>query len=407
LPRKQPGFCKKVSLPIFDTRERSPVNRLIIKISLLLIVALVLFLYPLQGYCHNNIRIYVNGERKDINPYMKDGIVYLPAVSMSMALGTRIKWDPDRRLVTVNDVAVSASPVEVEGVLFLPVEIIATSSGARVEWDGPQNAIRIFKSDSRPTQTQKAALQPRESPLPLDTPDPVPAKSYAVSIPAFSLPEPGISGSPAPTGTSRQPGSYSPGTVPSAPPGVYTYPLMDPSRYVLSSLPPGRKSSFAQFPSAPPVSASAIAPSFPPGKTEIPEVSPSAGNFNSIGEEEPGFFSRTGSNGVFSVTVTKMNYITEIKSFYRPRQGFKFVMVYLSQKNISSATQVYTGTFSLVDHQNITYKHIESLSNFWVVILRPGGVNSGYLVFEVPIDARPSKIMLEGLEQSNLSVVLM
>jgi hypothetical protein len=361
---------------------------------LLLIVCLFFMLYPVQGYCHNNIQVYVNGEKQQVATHTKEGIVYLPAVSMSMTLGTRIKWDPDRKLVTVNDIVVDSSPIEVEGVLFLPVEAIASSSGARVEWDGRENAIRIFQGNSGTSVlNNQKAVQVAQASL---VPAPLPTKSYAVKKPFIKMPEAGITGGSG-TGTPVMPGrgTHVPGHLPIPPTGMYTYPLVDYSKYALTHLPPGSGTRFGQVPSP------------PQSSTQIPYLNPSAVTGTKTEESAPEPAGKTGNNGIFSVTVTDVNYVTEVKDHYKPRNGFKFVTIYLSQKNVSSSVQVYGGEFILSDQRSNRYKHIENLSNFWQVVLRPNGVNSGYLIYEIPVDSRPYNLILEGLQQGFVTVDLM
>ncbi|NDD28647.1 MAG: DUF4352 domain-containing protein [Proteobacteria bacterium] len=111
-------------------------------------------------------------------------------------------------------------------------------------------------------------------------------------------------------------------------------------------------------------------------------------------------------NNVFAVTVTNIENVASIKDFYHPRAGYRFVVVYLSQQNVSNEVQIYTGRFSLLDQNNRSYDYIEGLSNFWLVILRPYGINFGYLVFEVPADAQPTRLALHALNQSPLTLNL-
>jgi len=115
---------------------------------------------------------------------------------------------------------------------------------------------------------------------------------------------------------------------------------------------------------------------------------------------------KSAQNNVFHVTVTNMETTSNIKDFYHPRPGYKFVIVYLSQQNVSNEVQIYTGRFSLLDQQNRSHDYIEGLSNFWLVILRPYGINFGYLVFEMPADAQPTRLALHALNQSPLTLNL-
>ena len=113
---------------------------------------------------------------------------------------------------------------------------------------------------------------------------------------------------------------------------------------------------------------------------------------------------KSAKNEVFQVTVTNLETISILKDFYRPKEGYKYVIAYLSQQNISQQVQIYTGRFSLLDQKSNSYDYIEGLSNFWLVILRPYGINFGYLVFEVPADSKPVSLVLHSLNQAPLSI---
>ena len=104
--------------------------------------------------------------------------------------------------------------------------------------------------------------------------------------------------------------------------------------------------------------------------------------------------SRSASNGTFEVTVTNVQTAENVKSHYLPRAGYHFVIVYLSQQNMSDRAQVYTGRFTLQDGSGASYEEQEGLCNFYLVVLRPGGTNFGYLVYEIPQNAAPRRLML-------------
>jgi len=118
------------------------------------------------------------------------------------------------------------------------------------------------------------------------------------------------------------------------------------------------------------------------------------------------FIAKKSENKVFAVTITNMEELNTIKSHYKPNAGSKYVIVYLSQQNISTQTQIYSGKFSLVDGDNKIYEYLEGLSNFWLVILKPGAVNFGYLVFEVPQGSTATRLVLHALNQEPFSVKL-
>lgn len=121
---------------------------------------------------------------------------------------------------------------------------------------------------------------------------------------------------------------------------------------------------------------------------------------------EEAFVPRSEQNYIFRVSVSNMEEVDSIKDYYKPKPGYKFVIVYLSQQNISNEVQVYTGHFSLVDQGNTSYEPLDRLSNFWLVVLRPGGMVTGYLVFEIPQDSKAMSLVLHGLNMAPLSVSL-
>jgi len=78
----------------------------------------------------------------------------------------------------------------------------------------------------------------------------------------------------------------------------------------------------------------------------------------------------------------------------------------LSQQNISDEVQIYSGKFSLVDNTRTAYDYLEGLSNFWLIVLRPGGINFGYLVFEIPASSKPMQLVLHSQTRPPLTAEL-
>ena len=145
-----------------------------------------------------------------------------------------------------------------------------------------------------------------------------------------------------------------------------------------------------------------------PAGLDLPPVQSEAGQPPSSASVPMGqvYVPKSTQNNVFAVTVTNIETVGSIKDFYHPKPGYRYIIVYLSQQNVSNEVQIYTGRFSLLDQNNRAYDYIEGLSNFWLVILRPYGINFGYLVFEVPVDAHPTRIALHALNQSPLTLNL-
>jgi len=111
-------------------------------------------------------------------------------------------------------------------------------------------------------------------------------------------------------------------------------------------------------------------------------------------------------NDNFRVTVTNLVYSSIIKNYYTPKSGNRFCTLNLSQQNISANVQIYTGTFSLVDKDGVSYDYLEGLSNFWLQVLQPGGTNFGHLVYEIPATSVPDKLILYSIDQPSLTLNL-
>ena len=345
------------------------------------------------------VSVYVNGAVvPGVQPLIREGIAYLPADSLAVALGVSIGWDSSLNIIKVNNQVIAATPLDHGGTLMIPVEAMAQAIGGTVEWDGHAHAIRIMRSSvAASNPVQPYAVQPYGLPL---NPTPAQTPSYS-SVPTVVVPAPvGVTSSPVVAGVnpvSVTTTAVPPVTQPWGATAAPSYP--SPSAYPPSPASLPVNSPTIQPPSAPPVMPSGL--NLPPAGTEngppITGVTPGAGTV---------YVPKTAQNSVFAVTVTNIERVGTIKDYYHPRPGYQFVIVYLSQQNVSNEVQIYTGRFSLLDQNNNAYDYIEGLSNFWLVILRPYGINFGYLVFEIPTNAHPTRLALHALNQSPLTMNL-
>lgn len=130
--------------------------------------------------------------------------------------------------------------------------------------------------------------------------------------------------------------------------------------------------------------------------TPVPTVATSGGVF----------IPRSVSNDSFTVTVTNLQYQNIIKNYYTPKSGYRFCIINVSQQNISPNVQIYTGTFTLFDTDGHSYDYLEGLSNFWLQVLQPGGTNFGHLVYEIPSNSVPEKLVLYSVNNPTLSIDL-
>ena len=116
------------------------------------------------------------------------------------------------------------------------------------------------------------------------------------------------------------------------------------------------------------------------------------------------FIPRSARNAAFHVTVTNLERLPSFRGYYQAKSGYLFYVVYLSQKNISGVPQVYPGKFHLQDAQGNSYDSMEELSSFWPVIMKPFGINFGYLVYEIPDTTFPARLVHTTVGLAPLSV---
>jgi hypothetical protein len=276
----------------------------------------------------------------------------LCAALLLCSLVTAAVADEASYAVYINGTRAASPAIVRDGIAYLPAQTVAQSLNVSVRWDSQHNLLRVNnKTLTAAPLTESGRLY-------------VPIEALAAAI-----------GS-----TVEWDGQHhairlfaGAATSPSVTPPISTNP---PPAVVLP------------VPAPAPIEA-------PPPDATVPEVrAPHPVRHNaSIALGSP-YIPKTTQNGVFQVTCTNLEHVKTIKDYYRPRQGYQYIIVYLSQQNISDEMQIYTGRFSLVDDQERSYDYLESLSNFFLVILRPYGINFGYLVFEIPIDAQPAQLTL-------------
>lgn len=372
-------------------------------ISAFLLYAILTGSVPVFAQQAATYQVYVNGVvLSGAHPMLRDGVAYLPANTLAQALGVSIQWDARLNVVKVNDEVTSARPLNENGSLMLPIEAVATALNGSVEWDGRNNAIRISSKPSSGGPAVAVAPTPATRPIAATPKYPrttVPVSTYPTS-PASKTPTirtVPITRTPVVVTGPTVAVSPSGPAVPPVSPGVDSVQYPSPSAY-----PPTNTTSS-------PLRPMSAGPKMPAG-LELPtpgtENGPPVQSATAYGASGGVYVPKTTQNNVFAVTVTNIENVSSIKDFYHPRAGYRFVVVYLSQQNVSNEVQIYTGRFSVLDQNNRSYDYIEGLSNFWLVILRPYGINFGYLVFEMPTDAHPTRLALHALNQSPLTLNL-
>lgn len=427
------------------TREAVRRSRAFISVAILLALTFLASLTVISAPLTN---VFVNGVRVDAYPVIHDGIAYLPIQVMAQAMEAEIIWDAKLGTVKVNGVNSPASVYNQNGKVLLPIESFITGLGGNVIYDGRNNMIRVETPEfiangpshsksspagSKVSTAEKSSASPAvPASAPSSSLSSVPAGTTAALSARSSSPSPAF-GSPVrtenPPAASANTG-YGVYNKTSAPPAYGTPGSGSQTAYGAPAygVPPGVSvNGSAVMPSQ---SSATVKPSFRPPypNAQVPAnqnaYTPGAMSSNSatLGGIAPNvginpipslsqagtspYIPRTAQNSVFKVTVSNLEIVPVIKDFYKPRSGSKFVVASLSQQNISNQVQIYTGKFSLVDQNQNSYDHLEGLSNFWLVILRPYGVNFGYLVFEIPQNSKPICLVLHALNQAPLTINL-
>jgi len=399
---------------------------------LLLFLTLFIVFPQISRADESGYSLYVNGIKMGADPVVKGSIVYYPVQVIISALQMSYEWNSSQNTLKINDNSINATPSVSDGVILLPIESIAQSLKAVVKWDGKGRKITMSVPGVQAVQAAPSSVQPVSAAVPsgnsgiaeiTSSSNPLSSKSNTPIQTARTVPIPKVSrlqdtvcsvftgqaAVPASVQTlpiaSAQRSQYQSVNDPSKL-SQYNYAAatgqeksggsseMDPNLHPLNTL-PQMPSGMRLPPQGPQYSSGIENPPVPAQLFSTPGM-PSAGTFSP----------RRGSNEIFSVTITNMEEVNTIKNYYKPRAGGKYLVVYLTQQNISNQTQIYTGKFSLIDESNKVYEYMEGLSNFWLVILKPGGVNFGYLVFEIPDGITPARLVLHALNHEPLAVKL-
>ena len=353
------------------------------RVPFLLVLALlaVFLAIPHTIFAASPASVFVDGMRVDATPVTRDGVTYLPIQVMAQALQAEIIWDSKLNTVKVNGKVASSPVYNNGGRIYLPVETFVGSLGGSVNFDGRSNRILIV-TNSGSTKTQTASTNSKQTANRNTYVKPsAPAAKTASSENGKTNVQVNNNSTVSRASGFNQsgtPSSYAPNQIQT---NVSLRPV-DASPYLASNLQPG------------PIQGANVMRG---GSANLPQNAQRPQNGRV-------YVPKSAKNEVFQVTVTNLETISILKDFYRPKEGYKYVIAYLSQQNISQQVQIYTGRFSLLDQKSNSYDYIEGLSNFWLVILRPYGINFGYLVFEVPADSKPVSLVLHSLNQAPLSI---
>lgn len=115
---------------------------------------------------------------------------------------------------------------------------------------------------------------------------------------------------------------------------------------------------------------------------------------------------RMARNAAFQITVSNLEVVENIRGHHQPRNGHRFIVIYLSQKNVTMNPVLNPGTFFIQDQMGNDFEPLMEFSNFMGVVLKPYGINFGYFVYEMPIQSVPVRLVLVTTTQSPVEVNL-
>ncbi len=265
---------------------------------------------------------------------------YVALDDLEKLLGFKVWWSYDEQLLYVGKVGVDVAPIIIKGKTYVPIRPVAKASGYTLSWDQRTRTVTLVKINTSKYQGYSHS-----------------AKLRTLEVSSSTL--------SSKSKTTREE------TVEQRVEEL----IEKKTSKTKTKTKPRTDESFT-----------------------LPPVSPKTGPNITFGKGKAYrevFMPRYAKNSEFLVTVTEVKETDTVKSFYHPAKGNKFVVVFVSQQNISNKIQIYTGRFYLVDDQGNRYDYIEGLSNYWLQVLIPNGINFGSLVFEIPKDRYPAKLVLE------------
>ena len=315
-------------------------------LTLALLVSLLLgqLAYSKVKTFQATVKLYNKSE--PINALIIHNRTYVDLNSLRKLLDMPVRWSYADQLLYVGKVGVDVSPILIRGMTYVPIRDVARAAGYSVSWEQSTRTVVLTRVSSNPIKySSKADIKVIEHNVKIEK------EVHNVTV--------------------RENGSFN-------------------KTSSLSSSTSLKSSGSSKDLELPPV---------PEHEQKV--------EFTHSNKPTGAFIPRYAQNDEFLVTVTDLKITDTVKTFYHPSPGKKFVVVFVSQQNVSNKIQVYTGRFYLVDDKGAKYDYIEGLSNYWLQVLIPNGINFGSLVFEIPKDRYPAKLVLETYGNTPLVVNLM
>ncbi|MFB4328507.1 copper amine oxidase N-terminal domain-containing protein [Paenibacillus sp. CR_12] len=113
----------------------------------------------------NGVKLYVNGEASDTEPFVKKGNTYVPFRAIAEALEAEVIWNPEKRSITVSKDGVSiqllvgsktasvngkkisldAPATVTKGNTYVPVRFISEALNATVKWEAESQTVVVYE----------------------------------------------------------------------------------------------------------------------------------------------------------------------------------------------------------------------------------------------------------------------
>ncbi|WP_433940194.1 copper amine oxidase N-terminal domain-containing protein [Paenibacillus lautus] len=113
----------------------------------------------------NGVKLYVNGEASDTEPFVKKGNTYVPFRAIAEALEAEVIWNPEKRSITVSKDGVSiqllvgsktatvngkkmsldAPATVTKGNTYVPVRFISEALNATVKWESESQTVVVYE----------------------------------------------------------------------------------------------------------------------------------------------------------------------------------------------------------------------------------------------------------------------
>lgn len=337
-------------------------------------------------------------------PITRDGITYYPASEVAQRMGVHMEWDPSTRTVYADGRPIPIKTLVVGQYLYLawnPSSVPNTNGMPNAERRGSQPELHAIRAEDYYRNWMNSIIpqspdMPRLSPPtetkvpynPWDAPSRqqpvVDNSSRAVGQPARL--QPGAAPTPTSINTNQLPS-----TIP--PPGWAPAPTRNLGAQQGTQPVNGRPPLMVRTMGG----ADHLEASTRPNLTPSPYQAPRDYTAPPPPPSAPAHFRpQVGRNGIFEVRVKGFKQTTRFEGVVPAPSGKKFVVVMVTEKNVSNVRQDDTGVFALFDSAGNRHADHRELSALEMKALRPGDVNAGHLVFEIPTDAQPAFIELEG-----------